>query len=65
MCSDSYRRELLRVANRDRRDAQDVSDLLSYAELIYSMPATLRDGEPYPEPSELYDLWKESFDEEP
>lgn len=65
MLSPSIRRDLIRLANRDRLDAQNVSDLLSYAELIYSMPAILRDGEPYPEPSELYALWKDSFDEEP
>lgn len=63
MFSPEQRRELLRLANRDRLDREQVADLIQYAELIYSMPEGLRNGQPYPEPPELYTIWKESFDE--
>ena len=59
--SPEQRRELIKLANRDRLRADYIQELLNYAELIYSAPVIIRGGEPHPEPEELFALWKESF----
>ena len=59
MSSPEQRRELIRLGNRDRLRSDHIQELLDYAELVYSTPAIIRDGEPYPD--EIFALWKESF----
>ena len=50
----SERRELIRLANRDGLNADQIADILSMSDFYLGF-----------EPHEIYAAWKESFDAEP
>lgn len=54
MSSAEVRRELIRLANRNRLNGDQVADILALAEFYVGQ-----------EPHEIYQAWKDSFDVEP
>lgn len=58
------RRELIRLANRERMDAEDVTDLIHLAEMLMARIVTPEDRE-LVTAEHVLDFWKESFDAEP
>jgi hypothetical protein len=56
------RRELIRLANRERFTAEDVTDLIDLAEHLNGLIETKEDRE-LMTAEHVLDFWKESFDE--
>lgn len=54
-----FRRELIRLANRDGQDARGVLDLLTVGEYAFSRPDVRYDEI---KPQDIFDIWKDSFD---
>ena len=59
---DALNRELIRLANRNGLDAEQVQELVDIATHL-AHHATESDFEEYLKPQYVYDFWKESFDE--
>ena len=62
MFSPKLRRDLIRLANRDRFNSTEVSALLVYSEYMTGMSGQ---GEDPGIAVALIESWKDSFDEEP
>jgi len=61
---DALNRELIRLANRNGLNADQVKELVDLAEHL-AFHATESDYEEYLQPQYVYDFWKESYDVEP
>lgn len=61
MLSPEVRRELIRLANRDRRTVEDIESLLEYAQFTMEMNGLSQDDQTVV--GSLFEIWKESFDE--
>lgn len=59
MYNPEFQRELIRLANRDRQDANGVIDLIIFAGFAFGRPDVRYD---LIEPQDIFDLWKGSFD---
>ncbi len=60
MLSPEFKRELIRLANRDRQDHEGVIDLFMTGEMVYAqVRGSDRD---LVTPNVVFDTWKDSFD---
>ncbi len=60
MLSPEFKRELIRLANRDRQNHEGVIDLFMTAEMVYAQVRT--DDRHLVTPQVIFDTWKDSFD---